>query len=409
MAATGYVADSCVNWGQFTVPQLWEMVAGEGDATTYQQVSAWRQAHDAISAHASTLRKCRADLVASWPPERSDAAAAFVTHIDKLLANLDIMAGVAATNSQALHGIANALAGAKDQLKPIHEEWQRKDQATRTESAVGKALDTLTFWSDEDAWKSELQDQAYRVMASTDTQVAEHRGQMRVPAPYGGFAPHDRNDLTPGFQPFDASDSIGSSPGGRLMSAPTIPLQRSQPVLPGGAPADRHDSIDLAGSPTSTSVVEHGPTLPDLGSGRVIAPPSGGPILIPGISSGLIDGVPGGVDRWASSGPARTAAVPGRLVGRGGVIGGPADGGRASSAAVRPNGRPFGGVIDDQHGGMPITAAAGGVRPVDRRRGQTRLHPDDVWPVAQGGPSVLRPGEEPGDHDPGPGVLGLDR
>jgi hypothetical protein len=41
-----------------------------------------------------------------------------------------------------------------------------------------------------------------------------------------------------------------------------------------------------------------------------------------------------------------------------------------------------------------------------RRRKDTGR--SDPWAVAQGGPAVLEP-DEPTDHDPGPGVIGLDR
>jgi hypothetical protein len=35
--------------------------------------------------------------------------------------------------------------------------------------------------------------------------------------------------------------------------------------------------------------------------------------------------------------------------------------------------------------------------------------PDDPWAVAEGVASVIEPAPEPKVHDPGPGVIGIDR
>jgi hypothetical protein len=42
-------------------------------------------------------------------------------------------------------------------------------------------------------------------------------------------------------------------------------------------------------------------------------------------------------------------------------------------------------------------------------RRRANADPNDPWVVKQGGPAVLEPAPEPADHDPGPGVIGLDR
>jgi hypothetical protein len=42
-----------------------------------------------------------------------------------------------------------------------------------------------------------------------------------------------------------------------------------------------------------------------------------------------------------------------------------------------------------------------------RRRARRRTVPG-IFEVVQGGPEVILPSEEPGDHDPGPNVFGID-
>jgi hypothetical protein len=60
---------------------------------------------------------------------------------------------------------------------------------------------------------------------------------------------------------------------------------------------------------------------------------------------------------------------------------------------------PVGGLL-----GGPLGSAGGG-----RERRQRRAMPFDTeWEVRQGVPPVLAPGPEP-HHDPGPGVIGIDR
>jgi hypothetical protein len=53
-------------------------------------------------------------------------------------------------------------------------------------------------------------------------------------------------------------------------------------------------------------------------------------------------------------------------------------------------------------------AGLGAGRLGDRRRSRRSLPPDTEWPVPRGVPPVLQPGPEP-IHDPGPGVIGIDR
>ena len=42
-------------------------------------------------------------------------------------------------------------------------------------------------------------------------------------------------------------------------------------------------------------------------------------------------------------------------------------------------------------------------------RRRRRSDPADPWPVPQGGPSILEAAQQPIEHDPGPGVIGIDR
>jgi hypothetical protein len=77
---------------------------------------------------------------------------------------------------------------------------------------------------------------------------------------------------------------------------------------------------------------------------------------------------------------------------------------------------PVGGVVGERSGvagsagGGQFAGGVGGQR--SRRRGDDSgmtFDPDNPWATEQGGPAVLEPGAEPTSHDPGPGVIGIDR
>jgi hypothetical protein len=63
---------------------------------------------------------------------------------------------------------------------------------------------------------------------------------------------------------------------------------------------------------------------------------------------------------------------------------------------------PPGGLI----GGRPQGRGGLAGAPASRRR---RRDDEDGWTVAAGVPGVLTPDPEPDQHDPGPGVIGIDR
>jgi hypothetical protein len=86
----------------------------------------------------------------------------------------------------------------------------------------------------------------------------------------------------------------------------------------------------------------------------------------------------------------------------GGVIGqsAPATGQAGSAAGQRPG---TGGTSANH----PFVA--GRRSRSEREREQQGWDPDNPWAVDQGVAPVLEPGREPSSHDPGAGVIGIDR
>jgi hypothetical protein len=56
---------------------------------------------------------------------------------------------------------------------------------------------------------------------------------------------------------------------------------------------------------------------------------------------------------------------------------------------------------------VPLAGTAGG-HPANQRRRRAGAS-DEVWPVREGVPPVIEASTEEPNHDPGPGVIGIDR
>ena len=159
---------------------------------------------------------------------------------------------------------------------------------------------------------------------------------------------------------------------------------------------------------------------------------SGG--TIPGTSATDVRGQAraiGGVASGGSTSGSFVATPYGAVLAPGGTIGARASTPAAQASSRTPTGQTQGArrKRDRRSGRRPGRNADGTYGPADGRPtprghlrslpcgatrpwgGRNRSHadPNDPWAVAEGGPAVLEPAPEPTEHDPGPGVIGLDR
>jgi hypothetical protein len=274
------------------------------------------------------------------------------------------------------------------------------------------------------------------------TAVTSH-GQMKVPPPYtppnGGrrdsrehldtpaavmmtppVIPAPRTSTSQGGlsaapapnAPFPTTSTGGGSPvltGGTFAPPPTItptpPIAPPITPAPGGGPLP--GVIGVPGGFGGGKNPPKGPGLPKVGP---LGAGGGGPV--PGLP---VEG----------HGP---AGAPARPLAPGGVIGGapgmgsaPAAAGGGRPGAPRPN--PVGGVLGQGGAaGGPASAHGAGANAAgqpplagQRRTGGDRddesqqWDPDDPWAVERGVAPVLQPGKEQSSHEPGPGVIGIDR
>ena len=372
------------DWSGYDVPKLASFL-DEDLSAAWSQVRTWGQTYDLVSRHVEVLRRTRGALAAAWPPERSQAAQAFFSVLDELIASMDEMQGMAVTNGASLHGILTSLGDTKRTVDALHEQWKVVDAV---ESAKGEYYDPSSL--------DELNQQAQARMRTNDEAVIEYYPYLSVPTPY--TPPHPRREKTTG--PMKGPD--GPTPiGGKPSSGPTSRPPAIPPVAPLASSGTSTSGPTLSAAPRASlqgeSAVHSG--RQDSSSARDWSQVSAG--------AGLLD---------PSNRSWFVETSSGRALRPGGVIGGPSaepsvvpgqqgtrqESGAGASVQEEP-GRginPVGGVL-----GGPLASGIQG----DRRSRVGRLPPETEWEVRTGVPPVLLPPPEPTKHDPGPGVIGIDR
>ncbi|MEV8512423.1 hypothetical protein [Dactylosporangium sp. NPDC051484] len=396
-------------YDDYTLAKLWEMVKDEDPETGFTHVNALNRMRAALEQQRDNLRTQRDRLIEGWPPERSEAATAFVGRINDMI---DVMTYTAAAAGRICTGVDEVFAAireARRQLEPLLDEYASR--------IPGQGLSV----ANKD--HAELDQRGRNVLIAADTKAAKASGMLSSSLP-----PYRRID-NPGES---ITPSTAGSEGGPGSSASVRASGGGQSVLPAPVfrpplPASVGGAFPGSGSGAESSGADDAPAL----AGGVAGQPStagggGAGYPVPG-QAGLIGGV--GPGRSAPAAISAVAFRPGGI-GPGGVIGAP----RPSDS---PNGQftttPMAGAgsrtgsaqpAQRQMTGRPAVSreplesgrtggTAGGYRDdsferyAERRRSK-RTDSDELWSVDEGVSPVLD-ATRPQSHDPGPGVLGIDR
>jgi hypothetical protein len=383
------------DWERHTVAELAGFL-DEDLGSAWTHVRAWSGTAEMAGGYGQALRRVRDGLAKIWPPERSPAAAAYLSRMDALIASLDDMHEVAVSNGAALKGILETLEGAKRQVDQLLEQW-KVNQASVPDPA---------YASGEEPWPGELSRQAAQRMHETDAAVYEYGSRMVEPHPFQPGPPW----FDPA-RPVDGSGGSAGSAGGGLSGGGRS--VRPPEIAPVPSLSVSHPAESRAGAPAGSGPVLSGGPVP--GGGEVVpgGPAGGGQGSAPASGS-----APG-------SGPSASWFVDtprGRVLRAGGVIGPvSAPGNGFPDGAVRsgpggtappPSSRPAASAEPVQSGEPGTPGVMGGMGGVGGRSGRERhrrrSEPYVEWKVPKGVPPVIEPGPEP-KHDPGPGVIGIDR
>lgn len=410
--------DRWTNWNDKDVPTMWGYVSGLVIDPIWTHSAGWTKTYELANVNLWRLRDFRAKLTEVWPPERNEAARAYVAKLDELIANVSDVHETAMTNHRNCADIALSLSEAKRLVGPLYQEWvtlagRQADYDRRHADYKDQLLDkysspqstgykqSLGYWEQRNpnpavaGRQAEITAEVRRHMWTVSADVGSAGRRMVPPPPY--------------VPPRGAVNDGGSDDGGYgggYGGAGLIP-----PFIPAPVP--------LSGLPTGAAPVLSGTTPGPLSPPATLPPTStpgvpglpGGPVL-PGLP-----GLPGGV----IGGPAQPGIIAGgRANPVGGVIGGGAGGTRPAGAARTAN--PVGGVIGG--GGARTAATAGPIgggrtagAPVGGvgggragRRGEDETartwDPDNPWEVAEGVAPVVAAPAEWGPVDPGPAIGG---
>ncbi|WP_203905218.1 hypothetical protein [Virgisporangium aliadipatigenens] len=403
------------------------------DPESWQQVTAWYKTLELLNFHEEQLRMARDELAERWPPDKSPAAAAFVAYMDRLIDQLNKAEDDAATNHRALGLLLQSLAHLKTDMAALNAKYEEyeEEQANRNKNLVNYAEH-----SGGTTWREELNTRGRQRMAQADQEVFEASRQMTVPQP------SPKLEASPAVNTFHQE-------GGADTTAPAAPQHNSSGFPTAVVPAPHEVDVslgaqhphliatpddppaDLAGGPETGAETPVTP-MPSSGGGTPgnrISAPTPVPGWIPPAAGPTRINPPGGVIGSVRNPPATShSSVPAS-----GVPSGRA-GGPHTSGARRVS--PVGGVIGETRSPIgpatangpvrtgnhaaqspPRTTNPGGPTGTGVGRAQRRRHgperPGDpeayrLWPVAEGVPPVIESRPEP-YHDPGPGVIGIDR
>src|SRR6202011_2360639 len=118
-------------WNQFTLDDIWDMVATEDGRITHIQVDAWRRLAELCHDQAGQLEKPLNQLIQRGPNPPGSASAAFVEWVAPLINSMRQAAQAGDTNQAPLTRITTVLTDARIEIAALLEvrrEYARVEQ-----------------------------------------------------------------------------------------------------------------------------------------------------------------------------------------------------------------------------------------------------------------------------------------
>jgi hypothetical protein len=395
------------SWYDRDLPAMWRVLENQQSDDHWRLVAGWRKAAELTATHLRRLEHYRANLADVWPPDRNAAAAAYVARLDFLIQNVRTTHDVAAANYSTLAATVGALAAARRDLKPLHDEYVAKSRAIKEYAdlaALNAAAEAPTVIGAAPARAQDLErlnSRARAIMYTLSHTLIEAEAAIRQPPTYQPWTGRDSGnpDVTGtrrtggrttgapaslGAPPHDGPDAEAKlAPESRMLRNPDAHMSRTADLSPStsGRGPLRRAAAELEGE------------LP-VAESRAIGQTGQG-MRVP---------------TSAADKPPRGALLP-----PGGVIGPTPHPHRPNAQVVRVN--PVGGLIEGvrpsvtSNGvglGPPVFGALGrpSAEPASRRIESG--NPETIWEVPQGSPPIITPSQTSPNFDPGP-TIGIDR
>jgi hypothetical protein len=389
------------SWFGRDVPAMWRLLENQQSNDHWRLVAGWRKASELTAAHLRRLEHYRTNLADVWPPDRNAAAAAYVARLDFLIQNVRTTHEVAAANYSTLAATVGALAAARQDLKPLHDEYVAKSRAIKDHAnltALNAAAEAPTVIGAAPAGPQDLErlnNRARAIMYSLSHTLIEAEAAIRQPPTYQPMTHWDQGvpDIygngrrqpsawlatTPRASVQQRSKGIREGDGTHSSTMPSAdPADRVTPVIPTSIAPDASPRT----SRSSTSIEVHRRLTQSPGHAERL--PLSRAQVIPSLPGGIIGAVP------AVEGPSNER-IPIRV----NPVGGTIEAQRVQELAANRSSAvpPFmGGVARDSVGRKEKQVTSG--------------FSDTTWETASGVPPVIEP-RRVTEHDPGP-AIGLD-
>ncbi|GIE93293.1 hypothetical protein [Paractinoplanes rishiriensis] len=379
------------DWHRYNLPAIWQMVQPENVCTAADRVLAWEALATAVREQHRRLLRAGEALADVWPPEHNKSALKFLNRIDDLAASMLETLTCAEDTRTGLRGVTETLAEAQSTIRDL---------------ATGRAA-VSTDWVPRfiDHAEDDYDKQAQQTMQAAEATIAEHTQNLKTPPLY---AP--RVNQSDGKTIFDNGE-------GELGSVTPLPVVvPNDPVLrePGDGPA-REGATPPAPDPSlGVGPGLSGVTAPPAPPPGAVSGPGAGPGVLPGLStgpgvgSGVLPSAPTGVIP-GFGGFAAPPVRPGASAVRPGA---PPDPRAISARRPLPPGAVIGeGLLGGARGGSaaPVPLGMAGTRRAGNAAAATGGVADEQWEALAGVVPVIVPNSRSVRHDPGPGVIGIDR
>jgi hypothetical protein len=405
---------SDVDWGRYNLPAIWSLISDVDVCDGADRVLAWEGLTATVRDQHTRLLAAAESLAAVWPPGKNDSAFEFQRQVKGLADSMQETLKKAEDTRVGLNGVVQAFSTAQSKLREL------------ASGRDGVANDWMPRFVDHA--EDKYDEHAQAAMRDAEAAIGDHGAQIQTPSLFQmrPFYDDDGHHLTgdDDGSTRDAGGSTGGQSGGggfghgglgaspRPVPVPIdpnsmVPPESSDSTIGGPGPGD-----DRTGSGPILSGIAPAPPAAAGNSGPIGSLPVGTPP--PTASPTGPGGAPGG---WGVLPIGGGTGSPG--VGGFGVV----PGGSGSSGTRRPvsvrRGLPSGAVIGEgseggiangraQAGAMPMVGGPGG-----RGGGSSSQtidgEADQRWKTVEGVAPVIKPDTSAVRHDPGPGVIGLDR
>jgi hypothetical protein len=390
------------DWWGMSMQMIQQLAQSPDIDAHYQIVDGWQKSAELVGEHMFQVQQYRESLASAWPPEKSSAAAAYITRLDSLISNLNETYEAALSNHEAMASASLSLGLAKSQMSKIYSQWETNNQTLlafnkqqeqkKAQVASGKPTPSPSISGEEPppvtaSQQEALRQQAITLMSGVSSDLAQAQLKVVKPTPYNPDPIADKN-----------THEVGAGSTGAPNLPPIVPTPYSgggggERSTRGSSFSSNHGSAAFPTSPSNT-LPTTGSSFPGSGSGNpglVLGgthPPSTlpPPTFTPNPSP--ITSLPGGSGPTFNPGilpPGTGPILPnGSLPTRGGKF--PLGEGLKSFGGVREGGlraMPPGGIIGKAPGGGLGEPAAG-------RLGPQRVNPvGGVIGESGGSPGIM--------------------